>query len=246
MSETDEEVIARLKAGYSRFYAEVNPHVGTEKFYRDCLYYYRAEIVPVLPSDKNIRILEIGCATGSLLRFLCESGYTHAGGIELERSLYEEAVRNVGGKVEFLECGDALDFLRRSSGRFDMIIAVDVIEHFTLAGAPDLCGLVHRALNPGGQFLIRTPNMANILGCYARYMGLTHLMGYTETSLRELLLLCGFERAEVVVPKFGWLHLQTIRTFVTNVFHRILFAMQGQPPCVRFDSNIVMVGRKAK
>jgi hypothetical protein len=85
--------------------------------------------------------------------------------------------------------------------------------------------------------------MANVLGNYSRYADLTHQAGYTETSLRQLLLSAGFARADVVRPKFGWLHQQTVRLFLTNLAHRLLFAAHGMPPCERFDPNIVMCAR---
>jgi len=85
--------------------------------------------------------------------------------------------------------------------------------------------------------------MGNILRNYLRHADLTHQAGSTEASLRHLLLSTGFARVDILVPKFGWLHLQTVRLVLTNLAHRLLFASQGQPPCVRFDPNIVACAR---
>ncbi len=237
-------VISELKLNYSSHYSAINPQMMSEHFYHDSCYYFRGEVLPALPEDKAAHILEIGCAAGHLIRFLASIGYSNVGAIELDAQLCDVARRYVGESARFIECGDAMQFLSRCQGRFDMIIATDVIEHFTLEDGAALCRQALDALAPGGRLLLRTQNMANILGTYIRHSDLTHQMGYTEETLKRLALSSGFARAEIVIPKFGLLHLQTVRLAVTNLFHRLLFAMQGQPPCQRFDPSIVMCAYK--
>ncbi len=236
----DPSFFDQLKRQYFAHYAAMNQGLMSERFYRNCCYYFRGEVVPILPDDRDVRILEIGCGVGTLIRFLGERGYRHIHGIEIDPQLCDTAVQYAGKYAKRIECGDALKLLGERGDSFDVIIAMDVIEHFTVAQGAELCRLAHRALKPGGKLLLRTPNMGNIVGNYLRHVDLTHQAGYTEASLRHLLLSAGFARADVVVPKFGWPHLQTVRLVLTNLSHRLLFAAQGVPPCVRFDPNIVM------
>ena len=122
----DPDVMRRLKENYAPFYAATKPGLLTERFYRDNCYYYRAEVLPLLPENRNARILEVGCGAGHLIRFLAERGYGRVGGVELDRGLCEMARNNVGDKAEFIEHGDALAFLASRRDRFDAVIALDV------------------------------------------------------------------------------------------------------------------------
>ena len=241
--ETDEAVIQKLKERFSSHYGRINTKLFTPGFYRDCCYYYSAEVEPLLPADKQASILEVGCGAGHLVRFLCDKGYTAVGAIEMDPVLYEKACEYVGKKAQFIVQGDALKYLESRRDVFDVITAIDVIEHFTLAQAAEFCTLACNSLRPGGVLVLRTPNMANILGCYTRYNDLTHQRGDTEASLCELLLLAGFKDAQVAVPKFSWLRRQTFRHFATTILHRLLFAMQGKPCPKGFERNIVICAR---
>ena len=53
--------------------------------------------------------------------------------------------------------------------------------------------VARKALKPEGRIIIRTPNMANLLGGYSLHMDITHCHGYTEWSLIHLLDECGLE-----------------------------------------------------
>ena len=79
-----------------------------------------------------------------------------------------------------------------------------------------------------------------------RYDDLTHQAGYTEDSLRQLLLCAGFQTASAVKPRYSWPHLQTFRLLLTAALHRLLFALEGFQPCVSYDPNLVMCARKSE
>jgi hypothetical protein len=51
--------------------------------------------------------------------------------------------------------------------------------------------------------VVRVPNMANILSNYSRYIDVTHIRGYTEWSLFQLLDTSGFHQPEVIKSFFG-------------------------------------------
>lgn len=90
----------------------------------------RREIILALvrkcyPDRKRIKILEIGCSGGLLLKSLSSQGYSYIYGIDKSR----EAIRlckERGFKDVLLMDGVKPDF---NSGEFDLIIASDVLEH---------------------------------------------------------------------------------------------------------------------
>ncbi|MBM4027340.1 MAG: class I SAM-dependent methyltransferase, partial [Planctomycetes bacterium] len=186
------KLIDRLKQEYSTHLEAINPGVTDENTYRASCFYYRAELLPLLPSDKSLRLLDVGCGFGHLLRFCLEQGYMRVVGVEIDRRIYEAACAHIGSKVELLVNADAMGFLESNPESFDVITLFDVLEHFPLEGAHQLAVLMRKALRPGGMAIFRTPNMASLFAGYSRYLDLTHQYGYTEQSLAQLLRTAGF------------------------------------------------------
>lgn len=139
------------------------------------------------------RVLEVGCSTGYVTEHFVANGNTVVG-VEIDPDAAREAERF----AERVHVAD-LDLVRVSSlesGRFDVIVLGDVLEHLrdpdtTLA---DLLTL----LDPGGRVVISLPNVAHVdlrlmlLGGDWTYQdtGLldrTHLRWFTRASIREML-----------------------------------------------------------
>src|ERR1700693_2081350 len=70
------DAIDAAKQEYSVHLRTLNPGATDEGAYVASCYYYRAELLPLLPADKSARILDVGCGFGHLIRFCAEHGYT--------------------------------------------------------------------------------------------------------------------------------------------------------------------------
>ena len=77
------------------------------------------------PGREGIKILEIGCSGGPLLKSLLAQGYSYIYGIDNSREAIRLCKRR-GLKNVFLMDGAKLNF---NNGEFDLIIASDVLEH---------------------------------------------------------------------------------------------------------------------
>lgn len=73
-----------------------------------------------------------------------------------------------------------------------MVIAFDVIEHFTRDELLPFVDEVHRVLKPGGRWIIHVPNGESPFFGSIRYGDMTHELAFTRTSLAQLLLASGF------------------------------------------------------
>ena len=114
--------------------------------------------------------LDFGCGAGGFLKFLRERGSFIGRTLELTG-------HDVGSYAELLETADGfriLDFeeiTRETSGRFDVISMIEVIEH--LPDPDTTMALVSRLLKPGGLLLLTTGNLdspvARRHGIYYRY-----------------------------------------------------------------------------
>ena len=156
-------------------------------------------VAPWLLDDRNMPILDIGCGWGHLLLGLWASGYRNLTGVELSKEQYGVAHASLPQEIRLFHA-DAKQFLKSPTERFRLVTMFDLIEHMPKEEGLDLLRLVFRVIEPPGSVVIRTPNMANLIATYTRYMDITHQVGYTEWSLFQLLDLAGFVDHQVIGP----------------------------------------------
>lgn len=147
-----------------------------------------------LPGARDARILEVACGGGGLLYFLKQKGYKKIEGIDISREQVELS-RQVLDEKRVHE-GDAIHFLERHNICFDMIVGLDVIEHFTKDEVMDFLDACFRSLRPGGRLILQTPNLDSPFGGGVRYGDYTHELGFNANSLSRLLTLTGFTGVE--------------------------------------------------
>lgn len=212
---------------------------------------------PWLPQSKEARICDIGAGWGWLLLQLRAAGFKRLAGIEISESQFEIARRSLPSDIE-MHLGDAAAVLP-GLPMFDMFTIFDVIEHMQPSEAVGLLKICNAHLAPGGAVVIRVPNMSNVLAAYSKYMDITHVAGYTEWSLYQLLDAAGFENHEVIptgdLNFVRWRRSRSvvhplrglaIKEFLNSKLHRFLFLLRGQYPLPKtFAANVMVVSRKA-
>jgi 2-polyprenyl-3-methyl-5-hydroxy-6-metoxy-1,4-benzoquinol methylase len=134
-------------------------------------------------------ILELGCGPGYMLDFLGKRGFSKVLGIDIS----EEQVELATQRGLSAEVADVFEFLSRQQQTFGAIIALDFVEHFTKEETLNLFRSIHRVLKTGGLLLIQTPNGQGLFPRQVIYDDLTHLTIFTPESLRQILMLVGFE-----------------------------------------------------
>jgi 2-polyprenyl-3-methyl-5-hydroxy-6-metoxy-1,4-benzoquinol methylase len=161
---------------------------------------------------RNKDVLELGCAAGHMTRALAAQGCRV---VAVDRDA--DAVRyaeEFAERVLVLDISDPRSLDELGDGRFDVILAGDVLEHL-----PDPLSVLRRCksiLRADGALVLSVPNVAHVDLKLAllhgrwwyRDVGLldrTHLRFYTRRSLLELLLTAGFVPAEMrrVVKPYG-------------------------------------------
>lgn len=150
--------------------------------------YFRATYTKLLPSDKNAKILEVGCGYGRYLKALSEIGYTNCYGIDLssEQVAYAKTVLQLTN----VEQADALEWLSGKDGMFDCILGLDILEHFPTNDLLKLGEKMFKALKPGGTAIFQVPNGMSPINPFV-YGDLTHVRAFTPQSMQQFLLHVG-------------------------------------------------------
>lgn len=161
------------------------------------------------------RVLDIGCGSGVLGRFLSELGIRELYAVEPEAEAREHAA------LIYRRAVSSIDEL--NGERFDAVLLLDVLEHLR-----DYTALLQQSchlLNPGGLLLVSVPNIAHwsirlsLLFGYFEYtsrgiLDVTHVSFFTRRSFRRMLDSCremqieslesSIEPAEFVLPALIW------------------------------------------
>ena len=151
----------------------------------------RPELLALVPPGAR-RVLDVGCATGELARALKRRGDVEVVGIEREPAYAAEARRHCDAVLE----GDAEAIAGRDLGRFDCLVAADVLEH--LVDPWSALAAYATMLDPGCRAIVSLPNAAHWT-TFARLAGgrwprlpegihdATHLRWFTLRDAIELL-----------------------------------------------------------
>ena len=104
--------------------------------------------------DHSIKILEIGCATGRLLRVLKDSGYSRVQGVDPAPSAAEIGLRQYGIQIMTSSIFD----LNLAPCSYDLVILIGVLEHVSDLGRAVLG--INDLLKSGGKVLVGVPDAA--------------------------------------------------------------------------------------
>lgn len=184
----------------------------------------RANYLKLLPEDRAARILEIGPGMGELLHLLTkERGYTNVGAIDVS----PEVVQHCSELYCPTSCvADSVDFLEKHREQFELVFMLHVLEHVSKAEIVPLVRAIHSALRPGGKLIIEVPNMANpIIGLTARYADFTHEVGFTASSLHQVLSLGGFTEAQVIPSRIPLTSVARVVQYCARGVLELLFRL---------------------
>lgn len=152
-------------------------------------YRYLASIVKCTLSD---RILEIGFGAGHFMDWARNHGF-HIVGTEILPEMIAEA-RNRGHVV--LD-----DLFGKIDQKFDVVIALDVLEHIPHAELAKLLKRIHEILNPGGRLLARFPNGDSPFNGRYQNGDATHLKPLSAASLAQIAIGTGMAIEQVMNPR---------------------------------------------
>ena len=91
---------------------------------------------------------------------------------------------------------NALDWLEERESSFDLLISLDLVEHFNKNEALRFIALCCASLKPGSKLIIQTPNADSPFSLQHRHNDMTHEIAYTPNLLTRLLKRAGLSHVE--------------------------------------------------
>ena len=145
-------------------------------------------LLNILPKDKSIRIIDIGCGFGEYLRKLKLLGYENTFGIDisnesidycLKHNLYVELINDISSYVP--------------DTKYDLFILNHVLEHIDKSKIISTLNHIRtNILTDNGYGIIIVPNAQSNTGPYWAYEDFTHSTLFTSGSLKYVSLAAGF------------------------------------------------------
>lgn len=150
---------------------------------------FQREYSDILPSNKNASILDVGCGMGHFVSYLRHKGFQNVRGVDHS---VEQVECCLSAGLPVAKIDDVFEYLKLHKNAFDLIMMSDVLEHFDKNEVMLVLEDLRGALRVGGALVLRVPNMSSIYGLHGRYLDFTHEVGFTESSLNQVLMCTGF------------------------------------------------------
>ena len=112
--------------------------------------YWNNRLIRLLPKQNDIRILDLGCASGILTESLIKSGYENVVGIDINKNLIYSSPENI---QKYLEVGNGRK-TRFQNDEFDAIISRGAIHHIE---EDKVFIELRRILKNGGLLIMNEP-----------------------------------------------------------------------------------------
>ncbi len=171
---------------------DAEPSMATGSDYQQAYFSTIVGIIQDRFPKLNIRILDVGCATGRLLAFLKQAGYANLTGLDPSQKSSDLARELYGIKVEV---GSFFNF--QSAYKFDLIILSGVLEHI---GSIQTAMLrITEMLRSGGGLYVCVPDASRF--CEAenapfQEFSQEHINFFSPASLTNLMASAGLEPME--------------------------------------------------
>lgn len=215
--------VNKLDVDHSKMLAEQASHNG-------------AELLGLLPSNKAAKIVDLGCGFGTFVKPALDAGYTNVTGYDISEEQVKVA-NQLGLNTVYQSSIE--DYFAKGE-KADVIVGLDIIEHFTKDELIEFLVNIKNHLNPGGKAIFRTPNMdAPQTSIYA-YGDISHEVFLNKSSALQVMSSVGFTKTQVfggllrntnpfkeLIRKAGWWKYKTFKKIVlfctARTWHNVVF-----------------------
>lgn len=223
-----DEFLSDLYLRFNECYHSDENSITTE-FFLDNPFadFYKDQYLPILPEDKNARILDIGIGDGWFCSMLKKNDYKN---IYMADFACQEKFGSITKDITEIKGiydikTNLLDFTydhgQEYSNRYDFIHLAHVIEHIPKYQLTHLLDNINCLLKENGTLLIRTPNLLGPLPTYYLYCTPGHEYGFIEDNLSALLDISNFKEIRYLKPIIS---NKSIKAMIGNFLRSIYIA----------------------
>ena len=218
---------------------------------RDHLDLLIAESIKIFLKEKSlIKILDVGCGTGKLVKFFNQNDFQALGCDPSKEAVKMAQKINYPNSIKKARATK----LPYKTASFDLVTSISVIEHLKQQESAKFLNEAKRVLKPNGYIFIITPNFSSpfryILGKrWFAHSDPTHINYFTPKSLKSLLLKSKFKnvtfrlKTAYNVP-FDWYLPKPLRKFPMPAKNLMNYLMISSPLSTMRDSLWVLAQNK--
>lgn len=167
---------------------------NVQNIYRKRFYLWKSYLEKLLPTDKNMPILEVGSGFGQNLYSLKELGFTNVLGLDLSPQCVAFCQKQ-GFNALLVQTEEK--FYGEHQKQFDLVILYDVLEHYLPEEGSILLKNIQKVMKTNASLLISVPNANHPFSPRLLFDDITHRFIYNKKSLLQLLGNCGFEKNQI-------------------------------------------------
>ena len=203
------------------------------------------ELIHILPSNKDAKIVDLGCGFGTFVKPAIDAGYKNVSGYDISQEQIKVA-HQLG--IKNVHCIDIDSFFAKNE-KVDVLVGLDIIEHFTKDELMDFLTKAKKCLNPGGKIILRTTNMDAPHTSLFAYGDISHETFLNKSSALQVMSSIGFSDTQVygglirnqnpfleLVRKIGW----WVYVFFKKI---VLFCSARTWHNVVFNPNLIIVAQ---
>ncbi len=197
------------------------------------------------PKEKKSLVLDIGIGRGEMLSCMHDWGFDYQG-VDISPSTVRFC------KTLKLNCevtDDTAKWLSNNKEKFSLITCLDVLEHVPHDQTIDFLKAMRASLTREGCAIIQVPNLQSPFGYLHHFNDFTHVSGFGEHSLGQVLLTAGFSEfkffgfEEIFATNFKQRIKLILRFFYRKVV-RFLRTINANPNPLILDPVLFVVAYK--
>ena len=197
------------------------------------------------PGDKDCSVLDIGIGRGEMLSCMRDWGFNYQG-VDISPSTVRFC-KSIGLNCEATE--DTATWLSNKKSVYSLITCLDVLEHVPREKTIEFLKSMHASLTNDGLAIIQVPNLQSPFGYLHHFNDFTHVSGFVEHSLGQVLLTAGFKEFEFhgfeeIFPTNIKQSVRLILRFLFRKMIRFMRAINGNPNPIVLDPVMFVVAKK--
>jgi len=177
-----------------------------------------------------LKVLDIGVGRGEMLSSMKNWGHNYHG-IDISPSTVEFC-KKLDLSCELTD--DTEVWLKKNQNQFEIITCLDVLEHIPKNRLIHFLEAIRNSLSKDGFAIFQVPNLQSPFGYLHHFNDITHISGFVEHSLNQVLLSAGFNKVlyygfEELYEKTPKIILKKILRYYYRKIIRLLRTINANP-----------------